>query len=190
MSKEVFVHPQGICESDAVGPGTRIWAFAHVMKKAMIGADCNIGEGSFVEGGAVLGDRVTVKNGVYVWDGVTTEDGVFLGPACVLTNRNRPRSQQGQTGPKKPWDPILIKEGASIGAGAVLVCPLEVGRYALVGAGAVVTRDVPDHGLVVGNPARFIGWACVCGAALEDDLTCPECKRAYAQKRRGGLALK
>ena len=190
MTEGVFVHPQGICESDSVGPGTRIWAFAHVMKRALIGSDCNIGEGAFVEGGAVLGDRVTVKNGVYVWDGVVVEAGVFLGPGCVLTNRNRPRSRQGQEGTKAPWDPIVIREGASIGAGAVLVCPLEVGRFALVGAGAVVTRDVPDHGLVVGNPARRIGWACECGAGLDDSLACPECKRAYAHNSQGGLTAR
>ena len=187
MDKSVYVHPMGLCEAEQVGDGTRIWAFAHVMKGAVVGSDCNIGEGAFVEGGAVLGDRVTVKNGVYIWDGVTVEEEVFLGPACVLTNRNRPRSQQGNQGPKAPWDPILIRQGASIGAGAILVCPVEIGRYALVGAGAVVTRDVPDHGLVKGNPARLAGWACVCGAALDRELKCPECGRAFAHNSQEGL---
>ncbi len=188
MSEAVFVHPKGLCESGQIGAGSRIWAFAHVMKGAVAGADCNIGEGAFVEGGAVLGDRVTVKNGVYIWDGMTIEDEVFLGPGCVLTNRNRPRSRQGQEGPKEPWDPILIRAGASIGAGAILVCPLVVGRYALVGAGAVVTKDVPDHGLVVGNPARLKGWVCECGAELDPELRCSECNRAFAHNSQKGLS--
>jgi len=187
LPPEVFVHPQGLCESDQVGSGTKIWAFAHVMKGARIGAGCNIGQGAFVESGAVLGDRVTVKNGVYVWDGVRVEDGVFLGPACVLTNRRRPRSRQGQGGPRPPFDPILIQEGATIGAGAVLICPLIVGRFAFVGAGAVVNRDVPDHALVLGHPARRAGWVCQCGQTLTENLVCPDCKRAYAHNNEGGL---
>jgi acetyltransferase-like isoleucine patch superfamily enzyme len=187
MNVEVFVHPQGLCESTQVGPGTRIWAFAHVMKDARIGAQNNIGEGAFVESGAVLGDRVTVKNGVYVWDGVTCEDEVFLGPACVLTNRRWPRSRQGRSVSKKPWDPILIRRGAAIGAGAVLVCPVTIGRYALVAAGAVVTKDVPDHGLVAGNPARRSGWVCECGQKLTKELVCPECKWAYTHNSSQGL---
>lgn len=190
MSEPVFVHPKGICEAEEIGPGSKIWAFAHVMKGALVGSQCNIGEGAFVESGAVLGNRVTVKNGVYVWDGVTIEDGVFLGPGCILTNRRKPRSRQGLSGPKEPWDPILIREGASIGAGAVLVCPLVVGRFALVGAGAVVTRDVPDHGLVVGNPAGRVGWVCDCGAGLDPDLRCPECARAFTHNSSEGLSPK
>ena len=190
MPEPVYVHPKGICEAEDIGPGTRIWAFAHVMKGAHIGSECNIGEGAFVESGAVLGDRVTVKNGVCVWDGVTVEEGAFLGPGCILTNRRRPRSRQGRGQPKEPWDPILIRRGASIGAGAVLVCPLEVGRFALVGAGAVVTGDVPDYGLVVGNPARRTGWVCRCGAGLDPELRCRDCNRAYAHNSKGGLSPK
>lgn len=185
MADQVKIHPQALCESDQVGPGTKIWAFAHVMAGARVGADCNIGEGSFIESGARLGDRVTVKNGVYVWDGVTCQDGVFLGPACVLTNRRRPRSQQGKTGPKPPFDQTLIKAGASIGAGAILVAPVTIGRWAMVGAGAVVHRDVPDHALVVGNPARPIGWVCRCGQRLGDDLICPDCGLEYTRTDQG-----
>ena len=187
MNDQVFIHPMGICESERIGPGSKIWAFAHVMKGAVVGSDCNISEGSFVEDGAVIGDRVTVKNGVHVWDGVVVENGVFLGPGCVLTNENRPRSRQGQERTQGAWDPILIREGASIGAGAVLVCPLVIGRFALVGAGAVVTKDVPDHGLVVGNPARLSGWVCVCGAGLDQDLHCEECGRNFCLSPLGEL---
>lgn len=190
MAEQVFVHDKAMCESDQVGAGTRIWAFAHVMKRAVIGRDCNIGEGAFVESGVVLGDRVTVKNNVAVWDGVTVEDDAFLGPACVMTNRRRPRSSQGNTGPKAPWDPIVIRQGASIGAGAVLVCPVTVGRYALVGAGAVVTKDVPDHGLVVGSPARLIGHVCKCGQTLNENLVCPDCGLTYRRGEDGWLTAR
>lgn len=190
MADQVFVHPQGLCDSDQVGPGTKIWAFAHVMKGSVVGSQCNIGMGAFVESGAVLGDRVTVKNGVHIWDGVRVENGVFLGPACVLTNRRWPRSRQGQGGPKPAWDPILIKEGATVGAGAVLVCPLTVGRWAMIGAGAVVTQDVPDFALVVGHPARRVGWVCKCGQKISDELTCSACGLAYFLDNSGALSLK
>ncbi len=188
MPDRVKVHPLGLCESDRVGPGTRVWAFTHVMAGAVVGADCNIGEGAFIESGAILGDRVTVKNGVSVWDGVRVEDGVFLGPACVLTNRRRPRSRQGRSESKPLFDQTVIKTGATIGAGAILVAPVEIGRFAMVGAGAVVIRRVPDHALVVGNPARSIGWVCECGQKLTDDLICPDCGLGYAEDGRGGLS--
>jgi acetyltransferase-like isoleucine patch superfamily enzyme len=184
---DVYVHPKGMNESDQVGAGTRIWAFAHVMKGAVIGEHCNIGEGSFVETGAVLGNHVTVKNGVSVWDRVTTEDYVFLGPNAVLTNDPLPRSHPDYKGHPEKWLPILIREGATIGANATIVCGHTLGRWCFVGAGAVVTRDVPAHGLVVGNPAKLIGWVCRCGRRLPDALTCTECGRAF-RKVDGGLA--
>ena len=188
VTDEILVHPQGICESDQVGPRTRVWAFAHVMKGARIGADCNICQGVFVESGAWVGDRVTVKNGVFIWDGVRVEDDVFLSPACVLTNVHRPRSRQGaRASGRTAFDQTLIKQGATIGAGAVLVCPVTVGCFAFVGAGAVVTADVPDQALVVGNPARHVGWVCVCGQELDGDLVCPDCARRYLVGEEGGL---
>lgn len=169
---DVFVHPQGICDSTEIGTGTRIWAFAHVMKGARIGERCNIGEGSFVEGGAVLGNHVTVKNGVAVWDRVTIEDYVFLGPYCVFTNDRIPRSHPDyRTGPAG-WDPTVVKSGATIGANATIVCGIVLGEWSFVAAGAVVTRDVPAHAMVAGNPAQPIGWACRCGRRLPADLAC------------------
>ena len=168
----VFVHPQGICESDQVGEGSRIWAFAHVMKNARIGAHCNIGEGAFVESGAVLGDHVTVKNGVAIWDRVEIESYVFLGPNCVFTNDRIPRSHPDyRTGPAG-WEPTMVRSGATIGANATIVCGTTLGRWSFVAAGAVVTRDVPDHAMVAGNPARQIGWACRCGRRLGESLRC------------------
>jgi acetyltransferase-like isoleucine patch superfamily enzyme len=155
------------------------------MQGARIGADCNIGEHCFVERGAVLGDRVTVKNGVAVWDGVVAEDDVFLGPGAVLTNDKRPRSRSADFEP----EPTRLARGCSIGANATVLCGLRVGRFALVGAGAVVTRDVPDHASVVGNPARLRGHVCACSADLqftEQTAQCA-CGRRYRKNRSGDV---
>lgn len=182
----VFVHPRGLCESADVGPGTRVWAFAHVMEGAVVGADCNIGDHAFIEGGARLGDRVTVKNAVLVWDKVTIEDEVFLGPNAVFTNDLRPRASV-----KRPRDellPTLVRRGATVGAQATIVCGVVIGAHAFVAAGSVVNRDVPDHAFVAGNPARRRGWVCTCGSRLDDDLVCA-CGRRYRPAPGGpGLA--
>jgi acetyltransferase-like isoleucine patch superfamily enzyme len=182
----VFVHALGLCESEDVGPNTRVWAFAHVMKGAKVGAECNIGDHAFIESGAVLGDHVTVKNAVLVWDRVVVEDEVFLGPNMVFTNVLAPR-----VGFKRSRDeflPTMVKRGASIGANATIVCGTSIGEDAMIGAAAVVTKDVPAHAIMVGNPARRIGWACRCGASLGEDLAC-ECGRRFRLiDERGGLA--
>jgi len=151
---DVFVHAQGLCESSEVGGGTRIWAFAHVLEGARIGSDCNICDGVFVEGGAVVGDRVTVKCGVQLWDGVVLEDDVFVGPNATFTNDPMPRSRQWLD----EYPRTIVREGASIGANATLLPGVEIGIGAMVGAGAVVTRSVPPHAIVVGNPARIQGY--------------------------------
>jgi UDP-2-acetamido-3-amino-2,3-dideoxy-glucuronate N-acetyltransferase len=172
----VFVHERGMCESDEVGARTRIWAFAQVMQGARVGSDCNICGHSFVEGGAVLGDRVTVKNGVQVWDKVTVEDEVFLGPNSTFTNDFNPRAAFSKA--PDEFLPTLIKRGSTIGANATVVCGVVIGAHAFIGAGGVVIRDVPAHALVVGNPARRTGWVCACGDKLGDDLAC-HCGRRY-----------
>jgi len=175
---DVFVHPAGLCESDDVGPGTRVWAFAHVTAGAKLGSGCNVCDGAYVEAGAVLGDNVTVKNGTLVFDGVTCEDDVFLGPNVLFTNDLRPRAQV-----KKGRDqflPTLVRRGASLGAGAVVVCGTTLGEYAFVAAGAVVTGDVPAYAFVAGNPATRRGWVCACGERLDDaTLRCPACAAGY-----------
>ena len=179
MNDDVFVHSHGLCESDDVGPRTRIWAFAHVMKNAKIGSDCNIGGGAFIESGAVLGNGVTVKNNVLVWDKVIVEDKVFLGPNAVFTNDMNPRAAF-----KKAPESFLathVREGASIGANATIVCGVDIGESAFVGAGSVVIRDVPAHALVAGNPARRIGWMCTCGEKLDETLSCG-CGRRYEKE--------
>jgi UDP-2-acetamido-3-amino-2,3-dideoxy-glucuronate N-acetyltransferase len=180
----VFVHELALCESDQIGPRTRVWAFAHVLPGARIGADCNVCDHAYIEGGAVLGDKVTVKNNVLVWDGVTVEDQVFLGPNVVFTNHPRPRVAF-KVG-RAAWQPTLVRHGATIGANATVMCGVTIGRWAMVGAGSVVTADVPDHALVVGNPARRVGWACECGRTLPEDPAC-ECGRCYRLTGYGTL---
>lgn len=179
----VFVHPNGLCESTEVGAGTRVWAFAHVLPGARVGTDCNICDGAFVEDGAVLGDRVTVKNGTLVFAGVTCESEVFLGPNVLFTNDLRPRAAI-RRGPDELL-PTVVRHGATLGAGCVVVCGIEIGEYAFAAAGSVVTRNVPAHGFVAGNPARQRGWVCECGERLRDELDCPECSASYQRRADG-----
>jgi UDP-2-acetamido-3-amino-2,3-dideoxy-glucuronate N-acetyltransferase len=190
------IHPTADLEADvSVGSGTSVWHRAQVRTGATIGADCVIGRDAFIDEGVVIGDRVKIQNAALVYHGVTVEDGVFIGPNAILTNDRYPRSENpdGSLARQDDWtvSPIRLRQGASIGAGAVVVAGNDVGRYATVGAGAVVTRDVPDHALVAGNPARGIGWVCSCGHRLLDPsglpagadasgrATCSACGAAY-----------
>jgi acetyltransferase-like isoleucine patch superfamily enzyme len=150
---EIFLHPQSLVESSRIGARTRIWAFAHVLPGAVIGADCNICDHVFIENDVVVGDRVTIKCGVQLWDGVRIEDDVFVGPNATFTNELYPRSRQYRAHPE-----TRIERGASSGANGTLLCGITIGRDAMVGAGAVVTRTVPAHAVVVGNPARVLRY--------------------------------
>ncbi len=149
-----FVHPQGICETENVGEGTRVWAFAHVLPGAVIGRDCNICDHVFIENDVVLGDRVTVKCGVQLWDGIRVQDDVFVGPNATFTNDKFPRSKAHQQSPLR----TCIEHHSSIGANAVILPGIRVGAYSMIGAGAVVTHDVPPYAILAGNPARIIGY--------------------------------
>ncbi len=186
LDPSVFVHERALCETTDVGPRTRIWAFAHVMPGARIGADCNLGDHSFIESGAVVGDRVTIKNGVAVWDKVTLADEVFVGPNAVFTNDPTPRAAFRK--PPERFLATVVGRGTSIGANATIVCGVTLGEHALIGAGAVVARDVPAHGLVVGNPGRRIGWVCACGETLTAELDCACGRRYRLVDERHGLA--
>ena len=171
MKPRYWRHATAIVESDAIGTGTRIWAFTHVMQGVSIGNNCNIGEHCFLESGAVVGDNVTIKNGNFIWEGIFLEDGVFVGPHATFTNDRFPRSARSPEAAKRYADKTwllrtVFKRGASIGAGAVVLPNVTVGEFAMIGAGAVVTRDVAAHALVVGNPARLRSWVCQCGQQL------------------------
>jgi acetyltransferase-like isoleucine patch superfamily enzyme len=162
-SKPFAVHPAALCASESIGDGTRIWAFSNVQKLAIIGKDCNICDHCFVENNVRIGDRVTVKNGVSLWDGMTIEDDVFIGPNAVFTNDIFPRSKVYHD----QVDKTLLKQGATIGANAVVVAGHTVGKWAFVGAGAVVTKNIPDYTMWYGNPAKLIGYVCRCAKRIE-----------------------
>ncbi len=175
-----FVHPQALVETEKIGEGSRVWAFAHVMAGAVIGKHCNIGDHAFVESNVVIGDGVTIKNGVSVWDGVSLANSVFVGPNAVFTNDLNPRAAIKKS--REQFAPTIVEEGASIGANATIVCGTRIGRFAFIGAGAVIIRDVPDYAMMVGNPARQIGFMCECGTRLAQP---PECKCGLRFERAG-----
>ena len=147
------VHEKAIVGTENIGEGTRIWAFCNIMEGAAVGKNCNICDGCFIEGNVIVGDNVTLKNGVYLWDGIVIEDNVFIGPNATFTNDKYPRSGNTEYEQEK----TVLKKGCSIGAGAVVLPGITVGEHAMVGAGAVVTKDVPDFALVYGNPAKING---------------------------------
>jgi UDP-2-acetamido-3-amino-2,3-dideoxy-glucuronate N-acetyltransferase len=164
VKKKYWTHPTAVIdEPAAIGAGTKIWHFCHVMAGARIGAGCVLGQNVFVGGGAVIGDRCRVQNNVSIYDGVVLEDEVFVGPSAVFTNVRTPRAAVSR---KDMLVKTHVGRGATVGANATVVCGTEIGPYAFVGAGAVVTRDVAPHALVTGVPARPVGWACRCGEPL------------------------
>ena len=181
MSTEPFIHSTAVVDEPCeIGLGTRIWHFSHICAGARIGAGCNLGQNTFVAGNAVLGKRVKVQNNVSIYDGVTLEDDVFLGPSCVLTNIINPRAQVVR---KTNYEKTLIRRGATIGANATIVCGVTIGRYAFIGAGAVVRKNVSDYALMLGVPAEQRGWMSRHGHILcFDDVgvaACPESKLRY-----------
>ena len=179
-TSDTLIHPTAIIdEGCTIGEGTRIWHFSHVMQGARVGKSCNIGQNVVISPGAIVGDRVKIQNNVSVYTGVTVEDDAFLGPSCVFTNVINPRSFISR---KDEFRPTIVRRGASIGANATIVCGNEIGEYAMVGAGAVVTKDVPPYSLWVGNPARQAGWVSRAGHKLDFNdgmAVCPETGAHY-----------
>jgi len=195
--KNVYIHPTALVDSESIGEGTRIWAFSHVLKGVSIGAHCNVGEHCYIESGAAIGNNVTIKNGNELWDGVTLADGVFVGPKVIFTNDLHPRSprlpQAARRYSKRDWlFATVVKEGASLGAGAIILAGKTIGEFAMVGAGAIVTRDVPAYALILGAPATVVGWVCQCGRGLEfleAAGTCADCGLEFLREANG-ISLK
>ncbi len=188
--KDYFVHESSYIDEGAIiGNGTKIWHFSHIMNGAVIGNDCSIGQSCTVESRAVLGDRVKLQNNISVYGLVNIEDDVFLGPSMVFTNDLNPRAAFPKKG---EWIPTLVKKGASIGANATIICGIEIGMWSFVGAGSVVTKDVPDYAIVAGNPATIRGYMCQCGKKMEGimpgndikQFTC-KCGRTYKITENG-----
>ena len=188
MTRNYFVHESSyVDEPCQIGEGTRIWHFSHVMSGSTVGRGCNIGQNVVISPEVRIGNNVKIQNNVSIYTGVELEDDVFCGPSMVFTNVVNPRSHVPR---KDEYKRTLVKRGASIGANATVVCGHTIGRYAFIGAGAVVTRDVPDFALVVGNPGRIAGWMCECGIKLalsrnsqeEEASTCSACGKTYLKK--------
>ena len=181
MSKAPYaVHPTAcIDEGATVGSGSRIWHFSHILPGTVIGENCTIGQNVVAGPDVVIGNGCKIQNNVSVYKGVTLEDDVFCGPSMVFTNVFNPRAAIRRMDEARP---TLVRKGASLGANSTIVCGVTIGRHAFVGAGAVVTRDVPDHALVYGNPAKLHGWVCECGEKLAASLTCPACTAQYEKR--------
>lgn len=182
--KAYFVHETAVVDDGCeIGAGSKIWHFSHIMSGCVLGEKCNIGQNVVVSPDVHLGNNVKVQNNVSIYTGVNCEDDVFLGPSCVFTNITNPRSGVNRRG---QYEKTTVKKGASIGANATIVCGHDIGRYAFIGAGAVVTKTVPNYALVVGNPAKQIGWMSEYGHRLEfndaGEATCPESGERYALK--------
>jgi len=186
MESNFYVHPSAFVDGGAeIGEGTKIWHFCHIFGGAQIGKYCKIGQNVVIHGSVIVGNNVKIQNNVSVYDGVTLEDDVFCGPSCVFTNISNPRSAVSRNDPKF-YLPTIVSRGATIGANATILCGVTIGRYAFIGAGAVVTKDVPDHALVYGNPARQKGWLCECGQGIKvikAKMRCTACGTVYKKSK-------
>lgn len=179
LFEDVFIHKSSyVDENVAIGRGTKVWHFSHILSNSQIGEDCSLGQNVVVGPSVVIGNKVKIQNNVSIYEGVTLEDGVFCGPSCVFTNVINPRSEIIR---KDEYRKTRVKRGASIGANATIICGHDLGEYCFIAAGAVVTKEVPAYALMAGTPAKLIGWMSKAGARLGDDLICPLTGAAYRQ---------
>lgn len=192
MDKQYYSHESAYIDEGAeIGDGTKIWHFCHIMPRSMIGKNCILGQNVFIAADTIIGDNVKIQNNVSVYTGVIMENDVFLGPSMVFTNVINPRSHIER---KSEYQTTLVKRGATIGANATILCGITIGEYAFIGAGSVITRDVPAHALTYGNPARIQGWMCQCGLKLsfqhtreEENACCTTCGCLYTKR---GMVVK
>lgn len=184
-TKEYFAHPTACVDNGAsVGKGTKIWHFCHISGGCEIGENCTLGQNVFVAQGVKIGSFCKIQNNVSVYEGVQLGNYVFCGPSMVFTNVQRPRCRYPQRGAEF-YVPTPVGDGASIGANVTIVCGHKIGKNAFIAAGSVVTKDVPDYAVMMGCPARQTGWACECGAKLDDNLVCPKCGKKYYKCESG-----
>jgi UDP-2-acetamido-3-amino-2,3-dideoxy-glucuronate N-acetyltransferase len=180
---EYFVHPTAIIDDNVtVGQGSKIWHFSHILSGSKVGDKCNMGQNVMVGPDVIIGKNCKLQNNVSIYQGVTLEDGVFCGPSMVFTNIFNPRAAIRKMDQVRP---TLVKKGATIGANATIICGVTLGRYSFIGAGTIVNKNVADYAIVVGNPARQIGWACECGERLTEDLDCLTCGKQFAKTAEG-----
>ena len=175
MKKLFYKHESAIIDQKVeIGEGSKIWHFSHIQSGAKIGKNCSLGQNVYVANNVTIGNNVKIQNNVSVYEGVTLEDNVFCGPSCVFTNVINPRSSIPR---KQEILPTLVRENVTIGANATILCGIKIGRNAFIGAGAVVTKNVPDYALIYGNPARQHGWICECGHKLDSNYYCTKCRK-------------
>lgn len=184
-----FIHEKAIVETTKIGDNTRIWAFVHILPKAIIGKNVNICDFCFVENEVVIGDNVTIKSGVHLWDGINIEDSVFIGPSAVFTNDRLPRSKNTEFDKQK----TILKKGCSVGANTTILPGITIGEYSMVGAGSVVTKDIPNFAVYFGNPARQHGYICICSNTFnltknESSYQC-KCDRKYVLKNNSLIII-
>ncbi len=184
MKESIFIHPTSIIDENVrIGDGTKIWCFCHVQSGAIIGERCTVGQNVNISNNVRIGNGVKIQNNVSVYEGVELEDDVFCGPSCVFTNDLVPRAKYPKG--KDNYKKTVVRTGASIGANATVICGHTIGKWAMIGAGAVVAKDVPAHAVMMGVPAVRHGWICECGTMLKKDLRCGQCGRKYRETKSG-----